>query len=93
MGKGGDAAAKSKGMQLSEKVQKYTWAEVKKHVSCLFAGFAISNVTGESHLSVPSTVRSHPTMPGLCTRTKCTTSPRGMSIPVAGLFSPTPEMT
>jgi hypothetical protein len=33
MGKGGDAAAKSKGMQLADKVQKYTWAEVKKHVS------------------------------------------------------------
>ena len=43
MGKGGDAAAKSKGMQLSEKVQKYTWAEVKKHVSCLFAGYPRSH--------------------------------------------------
>jgi hypothetical protein len=34
MGKGGEAiATRSKGLQLSDKAQKYTWAEVKKHVS------------------------------------------------------------
>ncbi len=34
MGKGGDASAPSRvGLELSDKPQKYTWAEVKKHVS------------------------------------------------------------
>lgn len=57
MGKGGDAAAKSRGMQMADKVQKITWAEVKKHVS----------QTCSILLNPFSTVSTHiPTMPYNC---------------------------
>lgn len=51
MGKGGDAATKSRGMQLADKVQKITWSEVKKHVREIFFSIACIFVFPQPHLN------------------------------------------
>ena len=91
MGKGGETVSANRGpiKLVGDKSEKITWAEVKKHVSCINLNSYIFYCYDFADSTVPlANIRSPPKMHGLFTKTKSTMYRIGTNIQAVELSSP-----